>query len=73
MSSVALMSLETARFGALVMVTGEPQLCTVTGYAALPGEAVVDGCAAAAVPALLPHPATAVAPARSTAKNATDG
>jgi len=31
MSSVVLMSLETARFGALVKVTGDPQLRTVTG------------------------------------------
>jgi len=31
MSSVVLMSLETARLGSLVKVTGEPQTCTVTG------------------------------------------
>jgi hypothetical protein len=31
MSSVVLMSLDTARVGALVYVTGSPQLVTVTG------------------------------------------
>ncbi len=31
MSSVVLTSLDTARLGSLVKVTGDPQLCMVTG------------------------------------------